>query len=119
MSLASEITKLETELQSCRVEADALGKKNAVLEFENDSLKQQLAKANADRDALIRRSEAIKSLLDQCGATLMHGLKQYAAAEREVERREVASGEIEGGMAAIVARRSGGAIHTDGQQTEH
>lgn len=118
MTLASEITNLETELQSSRVEAEALGKRNAVLEFENDSLKQQLAKANADRDALIRPSEAIKSLLDQCGATLMHGLKQYAA-EREVERREEASGEIESGMAAIVARRNGGAIHTDGPQTDH
>ncbi|MCA1524338.1 hypothetical protein [Bradyrhizobium yuanmingense] len=119
MTLASEITKLETELQSSRVEAEALGKRNAVLEFENDGLKQQLAKANADRDALIRRSEAIKSLLDQCGATLVHGLKQYAAAEREIERREEASSEIEGGMAAIVARRNGEAIHTDGPQTEH
>lgn len=117
MTLASEITKLETELQSSRVEADALGKRNAVLEFENDSLKQQLAKANADRDALIRRSEAIKSLLDQCGATLVHGLKQYAASEREVVHHEELSGEIESGMAAIVARRNGEAIHTDG--TEH
>ncbi|MBR1033023.1 hypothetical protein [Bradyrhizobium liaoningense] len=86
MTLASEITNLETELQSSRVEAEALGKRNAVLEFENDSLKQQLAKANA---------------------------------EREVERREEASGEIESGMAAIVARRNGGAIHTDGPQTDH
>ncbi|MCD9817622.1 hypothetical protein [Bradyrhizobium japonicum] len=119
MTLASDIMKLETELQSCRTEVDALGMKNAVLEFENDSLKQQLAKANADRDTLIRRSEAIKSLLDQCGATLVHGLKQYAASEREIERREQLSGEIESGMAAIVAPRNGEAIHTDGGQTEH
>src|SRR5438067_2449432 len=105
MTLANEISKLETEQQSMRAEIDALGKKNAVLEFENDDLKKQLAKANADRDALMRRSEQIKSLLDQCGATLMHGLKQFSTTERQVEQRENAGLDIEHGVAAIVASR--------------
>ncbi len=118
MTLAAEITKLETDLLSMRAELDALSKKNAVLEFENDALKTQLAKANADRDALLRRSEAIKSLLDQCGATLMHGLKQYASSERHVDQQHAAAGEIESGIAAIVHRQTNGAVHTDGE-TEH
>jgi chromosome segregation ATPase len=119
MSLASDVTKLETELQSVRAESEALGKKQAVLEFENAQLRQALAKANTDRDALIRRSEAIKSLLDQCGATLMHGLKQYADSEREVAQRQEAADQLDGDMAKLVARRGNGAIHTDGERTEH
>ena len=62
MTLANEISKLETEQQSMRAEIDALGKKNAVLEFENDDLKKQLAKANADRDALMRRKPNILAI---------------------------------------------------------
>ena len=120
MTLAAEITKLETELASARAEIDAVGKKNAVLEFENDTVKKALALANADRDALLRRSEAIKALLDQCAAALTHGLRQYAASERQIDDQQRAAGTLESGIASIVHRRGNGALHTDGEtQTEH
>src|SRR4051812_14648005 len=85
MNLANEISALETELQSLRSENDILKQHKAVTEFENESLRRALAKANADRDALMRRADAIKGLLDQTGAALMHGLKKIHDTEAQID----------------------------------
>ncbi|WP_158644912.1 hypothetical protein [Bradyrhizobium yuanmingense] len=61
----------------------------AILDFENDSLRRQLAMANADRDNMMRRGEAIKSLLDQTGAALMNGLQKFHETERDLDERRV------------------------------
>lgn len=82
MNLANEISTMQTEIESLRADNEALKHSKAILDFEVESLRRQLAKSNVDRDNLLRRSEAIKCLLDQTGASLMHGLQKFHDTER-------------------------------------
>src|SRR5262245_41029346 len=95
MNLAAEISSLETEIQSLRSENEVLKHNKAIIDFENESLRRQLHKANAERDNLIRRGEAIKSLLDQTGASLLHGLNKFHEAERALEEQRLAAANAE------------------------
>ncbi|MFH0301406.1 hypothetical protein AAFX91_30145 [Bradyrhizobium sp. 31Argb] len=96
MNLANEVSTLQTEIESLRSENETLKHNKAILDFENEGLRRQLARANADRDAMMRRGEAIKSLLDQTGAALMHGLQKFHDTERELdERRSVDGSEVQ------------------------
>jgi len=90
MNLANEISSMESELQSLRSENDILKHNKAIIEFENESLRRALAKTQADRDNFMRRAEAIKSLLDQTGASLVSGIKKYHESERELQARQLA-----------------------------
>jgi regulator of replication initiation timing len=91
MNLANEISTLESELQSLRSENEVLKHNKAIIEFENESLRRALAKAQADRDNFMRRAEAIKSLLDQTGANLVAGINKYHESERELQERQLAA----------------------------
>lgn len=93
MNLANEISSLESELQSLRSENDVLKHNKAIIEFENESLRRSLAKAQADRDNFMRRAEKIKSLLDTTGASLVSGINQYHESERELQERQLADGD--------------------------
>jgi hypothetical protein len=91
MNLANEISSLESQVQSLHSETDVLRTNKAVLEFENDSVRRALAKAQQDRDHFMRRAEAIKSLLDQTGASLVAGINKYHDSERELQERQLAA----------------------------
>lgn len=47
MNLAIEIATMQTEIESLRSENETLKHSKAILDFENDSLRRQLAKATA------------------------------------------------------------------------
>lgn len=93
MNLANEISSMESELESLRSENHVLKNNKAIIEFENESLRRALAKTQADRDNFMRRAEAIKSLLDQTGASLVSGINKYHESERELQERRLAEGE--------------------------
>lgn len=84
MTLANEVSTMETELISLRSEIDILRKHQGVLEFENESLHSQLAKMSAERDHYLRRTESIKTLLDQTGSSLVSGIKSFHDSERSL-----------------------------------
>jgi predicted RNase H-like nuclease (RuvC/YqgF family) len=88
MSMANEISSLESEMQSLRAENETLKHNKAIIDFENEGLRQALAKANIERDNFMRRSEALKALLDLTGNGLIAGLNKYHDAERELEARQ-------------------------------
>jgi len=90
MNLANEISSMETELQSLRLETEVLKNNKAIIEFENESLRRSLAKTQADRDNFMRRAEAIKTLLDNTGASLVSGINRYHESERELQERRLA-----------------------------
>ncbi|MGY8665709.1 hypothetical protein Q3C01_25575 [Bradyrhizobium sp. UFLA05-109] len=116
MNLANEISSLETELQSLRAENEVLKSNKAIIEFENDSLRRQVTKVNAERDNLMRRSEAIKSLLDQIGGSLMLGLRKFHDNERDVAAAQLIAETGEMPMFLAQARGNG---HAEADQTEH
>ena len=93
MNLANEISSLESELQSLRSENEVLKHNKAIIEFENESLRRALAKTQGDRDNFMRRTEAIKSLLDQTGASLVSGINKYHESERELQARQLGDGD--------------------------
>jgi regulator of replication initiation timing len=93
MNLANEVSTIETELQSLRVEVDLLKHGKALLEFENETLRRTLAKSQIERDNYMRRAEAIKALLDLTGASLVSGINKYHATERELQAQQLAEGE--------------------------
>ena len=91
LNLINEISSLETELQSLRSDNEVLKHNKAINEFENESLRRALAKAQQDRDHFMRRAEAIKSLLDLTGANLVSGINKYHDSERELQERLLAA----------------------------
>ena len=93
MNLANEISSLESEVQSLRSENDILKHNKAIIEFENESLRRALAKTQSDRDNFMRRAEAIKSLLDTTGASLVTGINKFHESERELQERRLAEGD--------------------------
>ena len=118
MNLANEISSLESENQSLRSENEVLKQNKTIIEFENESLRRALAKAQADRDILIRRSEAIKSLLDQTGANLVHGMNKYLEGERELQEQQLAADGAD--MPKFLTNGSGRNSHAEIQpSTDH
>lgn len=93
MNLSQEVSSMETELVSLRTENDLLKKQAAVVEWENEQLKRLLTRSNVERDTYLRRSEAIKTLLDQCGASLVNGIQKFHATERELQEQQLGVGE--------------------------
>jgi hypothetical protein len=118
MNLANEISSLETELQSLRTENEVLKSNKAIIEFENESLRRQNARVNAERDNLMRRAEAIKSLLDQIGGSLMLGLRKFHENERDIDRAQLAAESTDLPMFLMKTQLNGGSSH-DPESTEH
>ncbi|MHC2399154.1 chromosome segregation ATPase [Bradyrhizobium barranii subsp. barranii] len=116
MNLANEISALESELQSLRTENEVLKSNKAIIEFENESLHRQVSKVNAERDNLMRRGEAIKSLLDQIGGSLMLGLRKFHDNERDIEAARLTA--ETGEMPMFVAQWRGNG-HAEADKTEH
>jgi hypothetical protein len=90
MSLAQDISAMETEIEQLRRENDIQRQHVGILEFENEQLRRSIDKALAERDVYMRRGEAIRSLLDSTGAMLVNSIKKFHDSERELEinRRE-------------------------------
>ncbi|WP_063685601.1 hypothetical protein [Bradyrhizobium stylosanthis] len=116
MNLANEISSLETELQSLRTENEVLKSNKAIIEFENDSLRRQVTKVNAERDNLMRRAESIKSLLDQIGGSLMLGLRKFHDNERDIAAAQLTAETDDMPMFLAQARSNG---HAEADKTEH
>ena len=85
MNVSQEVSSMETELVSLRADVDMRKQREAVLEWEIDSLKKSLNATTAERDTYRRRADSIKVLLDQTGAALVSGIQKYHASEREVQ----------------------------------
>jgi predicted RNase H-like nuclease (RuvC/YqgF family) len=78
---------METELVSLRADVDMRKQREAVLEWEIDSLKKLLTATTTERDTYRRRADSIKVLLDQTGAALVSGIQKYHASEREIQEQ--------------------------------
>jgi chromosome segregation ATPase len=92
MNLSQEVSTMETELVSLRAECDMRRQREAVLEWEIDSLKKQLTAAISDRDTFRRRADSLKVLLDQTGSSLVAGIQKYNATERDLQESQIGVG---------------------------
>ena len=95
MSIANEVSAIESEVESLRADNKVQAQHIAVLEWENGQLRQSLARTQTERDNAIRGRDAIKVLLDQCGASLVSGIQKYHANEREAQATALGVGEDE------------------------
>jgi len=82
MNLANEISTLESELESLRATTETLKHHNAILEFENSQLRGALEKAQGERDHHMVKKAELKTLLDQCGASLVAGIQKFHESNR-------------------------------------
>lgn len=87
MSLAHDISAMETEVETLRAENSVQRQHIGVLEFENEQLRRSNDKIMAERDVFLRRSEAIKGLLDQTGAMLVNSMRKFHESERELQEQ--------------------------------
>jgi FtsZ-binding cell division protein ZapB len=87
MSLAHEISALETEIEQLRTENGVQRQHIGVLEFENEQLRRANDRINAERDVYLRRSEAIRALLNSTGSMLVNSLRQFHDSEREIDSK--------------------------------
>lgn len=95
MNLANEVSSMETELASLRAENDILRKHQDLADFENEQLRRALAKCQGERDNYMRRAEAIKTLLDQTGASLVNSIRKYHESEREMQDQAQIGDDVE------------------------
>lgn len=77
MNLANEISTLMSELESLRSGTETLKHTAAILEFENQQLRGALEKVKAERDHHMTKKAELKTLLDQCGASLVSGIAKF------------------------------------------
>lgn len=92
MSTALDVAEMESEIAQLRSENAVQKQHIAVLEFENDSLKAEIDRLRTERDHYMRRSDAIKVLLDQTGASLVAGIQKYNSSEREIQEKTLGVG---------------------------
>lgn len=93
MTLATEISILETEVEQLKHQSEAQHQHINVLEFENEQLRRSLAKVQNERDMMMRDGENLKVLLDQTGALIVSGMQKYHSSRREL-REQVPDGEV-------------------------
>ena len=77
MNLANEISTLESEVESLRATTETMKHANAILEFENSQLRGALEKVQGERDHHMIKKAELKTLLDQCGASLVAGIAKF------------------------------------------
>ena len=87
MSLAQDISAIETEVETLRAENNVQRQHIGVLEFENEQLRRANDRVMAERDIFLRRSEAIKGLLDQTGAMLVSSMRKFHESERDLQEQ--------------------------------
>lgn len=93
MNLASEVSAMETELDTLRAELQVLRGREIAQNTEIGQLQQTVSRLQAERDTLMRRGEALKSILDQTGSGLVNAMRTYHAAEREVQQQALGVGQ--------------------------
>jgi regulator of replication initiation timing len=82
MNLANEVSTIMSELESLRATTETLKHTNAILEFENSQLRGALEKAQGERDHHMVKKAELKTLLDQCGASLVAGIQKFHESNR-------------------------------------
>lgn len=93
MTLATEISIMETDIEQLKQENEVQRQHVNILEFENDQLRKALTKAQGERDGMMRDGENLKVLLDQTGALIVSGMAKYHASRRELQEQTTA-GEV-------------------------
>jgi hypothetical protein len=92
-SIANDVAEMESEIAGLRSENAVQRQMIAVLEFENASQKQEIERLRSERDHFMRRSDAIKVLLDQAGSSLVAGIQKFNASEREIQEKKLGVGD--------------------------
>lgn len=85
MNLSQEVATLETEVTSLRADVEMRKQHQAVLEWENSSLRAAVAKLQAERDHALQGRDEVKVLLDQTGAALVSGIQKFHATQRVLQ----------------------------------
>lgn len=93
MNLASEVSAMESELDSLRSEVRIRGEREIALETEVTQLRASLSKTQAERDNYMRRAESIKSILDQTGSGLVNAMRVFHSSERELQEQSMGVGQ--------------------------
>jgi hypothetical protein len=86
MNLSQEVATLETEVVSLRADVEMRKQHQAILEWENTSLRAALAKLQAERDHALQGRDEVKVLLDQTGAALVSGIQKFHATQRTLQQ---------------------------------
>lgn len=82
MNIVNEISSVLTEVESLRAEVKILREAKIVADFEIDQLRRRNATLQERYDIRISRETRLKTILDQAGQSLVNGINQYNAEER-------------------------------------
>ena len=90
MNIAQQVSVLETDNAQLRAENDEVRRKNILLDFEVDQLRRRCTKLETERDNALEICNQLKSILDQAGAAIVHGMNRIHAMRqsRQVEETE-------------------------------
>jgi hypothetical protein len=88
MNLVNEISSLQTELESLRAENKILREAKIISDFESDQLRRGLAVERERNARLLSGKVRLKTILDQAGQSLVNGISQYNAEERNSDQPE-------------------------------
>lgn len=91
-SITNDVAELESLVESLKVENRLLHNTKVQNEFELFELRRSNDKLQMERDDARESCSAMKLILDQAGAAIVHGMKAYHAANRE-RQEEILAGE--------------------------
>lgn len=93
MSVANEVSSLESQLESLQSENRLLNNSRILNEFELSELRRNNAKLQSERDAALDSASQMKVILDQAGAAIVHGMNRFGAAKRTTQETELQVGD--------------------------
>ena len=93
MNIVNEMSTILTEAESLRAEVKILRENKIVADFELDQLRRALALERERNARLMSGKVRLKTILDQAGQSLVSGINQYNAEERQQEQPELIGAE--------------------------
>ena len=93
MNIVNEMSTILTEAESLRAEVKILRENKIVADFELDQLRRALALEKERNARLMSGKVRLKTILDQAGQSLVSGINQYNAEERQSEQPELIGAE--------------------------
>ena len=93
MNIVNEMSSVLTEVESLRAEVKILREAKILSDFENDQLRRRNALLQEQCNSHMSGKVRLKTILDQAGQSLVNGINQFNAEERNSEHPELIGGE--------------------------
>lgn len=89
MNVSNEVASLESLVESLSAENKMLNNSRIINESELGQLRLANHKLQAERDSALQTAAQLKTILDQAGAAIVHGLNKFQSVKRADQEEQL------------------------------